>query len=858
MANNELDQTVLDIRKAFMEAGKELKSSIADFASIIEMFRHLGPEKTKEFLAGSSWDVTETGGLLSPDGTGLHATQQMFDQIKKVAQDVETIQRVTNKEYEEAVKYAKELYNEKLKNETIDAKTKAHLQAQVRDADLLLKSYQNIVKERQKSLELAEKEKNSLSTFLKESFGKGVGSASLGAFMGTRTDTGSISQFLLSKLGESSGLGKAFQDSQLAKALAKGFDLSDNARKITDNTTTSAQTDILERNSLLVPGSAIGKIGLNAALLGGLGLVGAHQLTGAGIRGVAHVVNDVNSMKQDPLGFYRSMGNLAGQLGGKVFGDKTGQLMSNMITQILDAVNFQYQYGLMSNIASQQLMREGGNGAKVSLLGMPNMSPGEAQGVWGRYIRQGFKFGSSAGAVGRNTMNLLGKERFYGEDVISEGFAAVHGNRVDPNQSLNQVVASFKLLEGISNKVNYSIHDMTKQINSAAKETRFLNVDMETVWATSSMILKNQTDLMLAGVDVKHGTGANVAALLGGHKKLPLAMQMYLNKDMEWSSTQQQIVGAMFNLGPKGLDQFDMSGPGGWSFKDKSLKPKDALARIQGMSGIYSSNMMMQQRDLFLNKIGGGNAESAFAKYMAGGKELSPYNEEQMKILLSKDFSKMNPKEIEEAMTKASKDPVDHLKSLVSSESVQIKQQAAVATILTGIAAALVMLPGYLRAIFKGTEPEQEAWSKAYGDVTKDMGAAWKTIAKNSASASKSGPLRHAFAMYRLSENYAYDRKHGFDTSNPTTRGVDANAPITKPFKKNNVVKELSAEKNQFIEDFLIAQREAERLQRDKKNSETPKTLIVHTHLHVKDKQLAEVVNEINISKEKFGVSGDK
>ena len=59
---------------------------------------------------------------------------------------------------------------------------------------------------------------------------------------------------------------------------------------------------------------------------------------------------------------------------------------------------------------------------------------------------------------------------------------------------------------------------------------------------------------------------------------------------------------------------------------------------------------MMQQRDLFLNKIGGGNAENAFAKYMAGGKELSPYNEEQMKILLSKDFDKMNPKEIEEAI----------------------------------------------------------------------------------------------------------------------------------------------------------------------------------------------------------------
>lgn len=301
----------------------------------------------------------------------------------------------------------------------------------------------------------------------------------------------------------------------------------------------------------------------------------------------------------------------------------------------------------------------------------------------------------------------------------------------------------------------------------------------------------------------------------------------------------------------------------GWSWKNEGRGGQSFLDRINKEGGIYTKTMMDNTRQFMIDKLGGGSAKQALAnaRVMDPGQlqALTGYSSiEQVKILLNDKYGKEDPKKIEEAMKSASKDPVDHLKSLVSYEAVQIKQQAAVATILVGIAAALVMLPGYLRAIFKGTQSEQDAWGKAYGAVTKDMGAAWHTIAKNSEGASKSGPLRHAFAMYKLSENYAYDREHGFDTSNPTTRGVDANSSIDKPLKKNNVVKELSMEKNQFVEDFLSAQREAERLQRDKKNSGTPKTLIVHTHLHVKDKQLAEVVNEINISKEKSGVSGDK
>lgn len=570
----------------------------------------------------------------------------------------------------------------------------------------------------------------SLSKLLSEKFGKEKGSEALGALMGGKVG-GSLSNLLLAKIGQSTGIAGKLEDSSLAKIFAKGFDISDANKKILDNSTkelniaTQAKEETVKTRTSIMT---------NAALTVGVAALGAHALAKTGIIGAGSAIKTVESFAQ-PGGyekaFYGGIGQFAGS---KIFGEKAGLAIGGMVGAFVDALIYDKQKALDSAVFSQIMKQQGGQ--SISLKGADmsgKITAGEAQDIGNRYSTYGRQMGGLA-----DYTRMLSFDRTYGQDVMDQGFQNVGKGLSTSDTIASRIGKTFRDIRDTVIATGGSVKEVTKQLFAAAEGARFLNVDIRAVQGFYKDLFSadKKRDLMAVGVDVKNPGAALSNILQAGASNPALGMLLQGADREKYGSGLDALGGTFFRLKSEDLGIIKQ-GEKGWSIDESNqdvIKAKQSL--IRDPKGFYRERTASEKDDAVVDLMkskGKEYAKNQLENLIATARSAHPTDvflqgqvlksldpsitDESVKILLKEGSldTKEGNKILDDLLEEGKSDNA-YLKDLASSATVAAKTQANTNALLIDVLSFLIALPPFLDQLFTGGDSRE-----AMADVGKSM-----------------------------------------------------------------------------------------------------------------------------------------
>jgi hypothetical protein len=573
----------------------------------------------------------------------------------------------------------------------IQANTSA-MKKQSEMADVLAKQQAELNKKALADIEKQKQEHLSLAKVLSEKFGKTAGSGALGALMGNR-ESGNIGHLLLANIGEKTGIAGSLQESKLARMMAKGFDTSElNQKTATSSERTADLQFQFGKETKDANSKAMGALGILGLATVGTGIA-AHSVTGAGIRGVAKVVDGVQGLK-DPLGMEKLLfGKIGGGVVGKMFGKETGNAFSGIVGQLMDALTYSLQRDWESASYYKGVKRQGAT--RMSLFGVEKsgaMTKEEFQGIGNKYSRMGRRMGGL-----KDYMNLQAAEQEMGEDVMTSGYETAAKSTTSQVEIAKRLAKTFEDVTKSAHRVGASIQGITKELLQSAEAARFLNVDIRGVSAVyQSLFAKQGKELMAAGINVRN-PGQALTNIMGMAKDDPAA-DIFLQGDMtgKYRSTEEAIMGHYFSAINNGIKKYDFTGKTGWGIAGGTFDSDMKAMKKDGVE--YMINKLVNAKDFALKA--GGDGPMGVTSIMAA-KQVLGLSTEEAKIFLHRDsLSGSNKKAMMDLVEAAGEDPKVHIRHTATSAAKMAGLQANTVQILINILALLIAMPKVIAASF--------------------------------------------------------------------------------------------------------------------------------------------------------------